>query len=103
VDPNSGSLTPLADTQLIGMAAGLAALIRGQNVIANAQALRAVAAEQLDVGQFAFDQVIAVLAEMEFVQGSGGPAGRSPGSRRTCRTTRICIPGSARCGGTGSP
>jgi hypothetical protein len=57
------------------MAAGLAALIRGQNVIANAQALRAVAAEQLDVSQFAFDQVIAVLAEMEFVHGvqrSGG-------------------------------
>lgn len=75
VDPNSGTLTPLADTQLIGMAASLAALIRGQDVIADAQALRAVAAEQLDVNQFAFDPVIKQLAEVGFVEGvqrSGG-------------------------------
>jgi hypothetical protein len=67
VDPNSGSLTQLADTQLVGMAASLAALVRGQDVIGDAQALRAIAAEQLDVNQFAFDQVIALLAEVEFV------------------------------------
>ncbi|PYC69190.1 hypothetical protein C7C46_28230 [Streptomyces tateyamensis] len=75
VDPNSGSLTPLADTQLIGMAASLAALVRGQEVIDNAQALRAVAAEQLDVSVFAFDQVVLALADMGFVEGvqrSGG-------------------------------
>jgi hypothetical protein len=75
VDPNSGTLTPLADTQLIGMAASVAALIRGQDVIADAQALRAVVAEQLDVNQFAFDQVIVQLAEVGFVSGvqrSGG-------------------------------
>lgn len=75
VDPNSGTLTPLADTQLIGMAASVAALIRGQDVIADAQALRAVAAEQLDVNQFAFDPVIVQLAEVGFVKGvqrSGG-------------------------------
>jgi hypothetical protein len=79
VDPNSGTLTPLADTQLIGMAASLAALIRGQDVIADAQALRAVAAEQLDVSQFAFDHVITVLADVGFVQGvqrSGGKTTR---------------------------
>ncbi|MEU4811895.1 hypothetical protein AB0H20_22050 [Nocardia fluminea] len=75
VDPNSGSLTPLADTQLVGMAASLAALIRGQDVVNDAQALRAVAAEQLDVNQFAFDDVVKTLAEIDFVQGvqvSGG-------------------------------
>ena len=75
VDPNSGTLTPLADTQLIGMTASVAALIRGQDVIANAQALRAVVAEQLDVNQFAFDQVVVQLAEVGFVEGvqrSGG-------------------------------
>jgi hypothetical protein len=75
VDPNSGTLTPLADTQLIGMAASLAALIRGQDVVADAQALRAVAAEQLDVNQFAFDHVIEQLDEVGFVEGvrrSGG-------------------------------
>ncbi|MFI5560710.1 hypothetical protein ACIA2T_15655 [Amycolatopsis japonica] len=69
VDPNSGALTPLADTQIIGMAASLAALIRGQDVIGDAQALRAVAAEQLDVNQFAFDDVIRALADIEFIQG----------------------------------
>lgn len=69
VDPNSGTLTPLADTQLIGMAASLAALIRGQDVIVDAQALRAVAAEQLDVNQFAFDPVILALADLGFVEG----------------------------------
>ncbi|MEU3836084.1 hypothetical protein [Streptomyces microflavus] len=69
VDPNSGTLTPLADTQLIGMAASLAALIRGQEVIADAQALRALAAEQLDVNQFAFDQVVIALDDLGFVEG----------------------------------
>ncbi|MFI7281705.1 hypothetical protein ACIBOV_15760 [Micromonospora chersina] len=76
VDPNSGTLIPLAETQLIGMAASLAALIRGQDVISDAQALRAVAAEQLDVNQFAFDQVITVLAEVEFVEGVQKSGGR---------------------------
>ncbi|WP_330452226.1 MULTISPECIES: hypothetical protein [unclassified Streptomyces] len=75
VDPNSGGLTKLADTQLIGMAGSLAALIRGQEVINDAQALRAVAAEQLDVNQYAFDQVLDALAEIGFIEGlhrSGG-------------------------------
>lgn len=57
VDPNSGTLEPLMDTQMIGMAASLAALIRGQEVVNDAHVLRAVAAEQLDVNQFAFDPV----------------------------------------------
>ncbi|MDQ7806252.1 hypothetical protein Q5425_21120 [Amycolatopsis sp. A133] len=76
VDPNSGALTPLAETQLIGMAASLAALIRGRDVIADAQALRAVAAEQLDVNQFAFDAVIGALADVDFVQGVQTSGGR---------------------------
>ncbi|MGQ4374772.1 hypothetical protein ACN6K9_001643 [Streptomyces sp. SAS_267] len=75
VDPNSGTLEPLMDTQMIGMAASLAALIRGQEVIDNAAALRAVAAEQLDVNQFAFDPVVLALEDLGFVEGvqrSGG-------------------------------
>lgn len=76
VDPNSGTLTPLAETQLIGMAASLAALIRGQDVIDDAQALRAVAAEQLDVNQFAFADVVKALADIEFVQGVQTSGGR---------------------------
>ncbi|KUN58403.1 hypothetical protein [Streptomyces griseorubiginosus] len=69
VDPNSGTLEPLMDTQMIGMAASVAALIRGQEVIDDAHALRAVAAEQLDVNQFAFDPVILALEELGFVEG----------------------------------
>ncbi|MGW8569841.1 hypothetical protein [Streptomyces niveus] len=79
VDPNSGALGPLMDTQMIGMAASLAALIRGQEVIDNAPALRAVAAEQLDVNQFAFDPVILALEDLGFVEGvqrSGGKVTR---------------------------
>lgn len=76
VDPNSGSLTQLADTQLVGMAASLASLIRGQDVIADAQALRALAAEQLDVNQFAFDPAISLLADVGFVDGVQRAGGR---------------------------
>lgn len=76
VDPHSGVLTPLADTQMVGMAASLATLIRGQEVIADAQALRAVAAEQLDVSQFAFDSVIATLDRVGFVDGIKRSGGR---------------------------
>ncbi|MGP3953871.1 hypothetical protein [Streptomyces sp. 7N604] len=57
------------------MAGSLAALIRDHELIDDAQALRAVAAEQLDVNQFAFDQVIEALAEVGFIEGvqrSGG-------------------------------
>jgi hypothetical protein len=69
MDPNSGALAPLWDTQVMGMAASLAALVRGQEVIDNAQALRAIAAEQLDVSPFAFDQVVIALADVGFVEG----------------------------------
>lgn len=76
VDPNSGALTPLADTQMIGMAASVAALIRGQDVIPEAQALRAVTAEQLDVNAHAFDSVVGLLADVGFVEGIQRSAGR---------------------------
>src|SRR4051794_8207719 len=44
VDPASGVLRPLMDTRLVGMAATLASLIRGQDVVADASAVQAVAA-----------------------------------------------------------
>jgi hypothetical protein len=69
VNPNSGALVPLAKTQTIGMAASVASLIRGRDVIPDAQALRAVSAEQLDVNQYAFDAVITTLADVGFVSG----------------------------------
>ncbi|ORC19967.1 MULTISPECIES: hypothetical protein [Rhodococcus] len=69
VNPNSGVLVPLADTQMIGMAASVAALVRGLDVVSDAQALRAVAAEQLDVNPYAFDKVVKSLADVGFLQG----------------------------------
>jgi hypothetical protein len=58
------------------MAASVAALIRGQDVIGDAQALRAVAAEQLDVNQFAFDSVVLALADIGLVEGIQRVGGR---------------------------
>jgi hypothetical protein len=69
VDRNSGLLaTELEATQVIGMAAAVAAWIKGHDVIADAQALKVVAADQLDVNSFAFDRVIDLLAELDFVR-----------------------------------
>lgn len=69
VDPTSGVLRPLMDTRLVGMAASLGALVRGQDVIADASALQAVAAEQLDVDLYAFNDVVALLEERGYVSG----------------------------------
>jgi hypothetical protein len=69
VDPNSPLLAPLADTRVVGMAATIAGLIRGRDVITDAQALKVIAAHQLDVDLLAFDDVIRILEQAEFVQG----------------------------------
>lgn len=69
IDPSSAVLGTLADTQRVGMAANLASLIRGVDVIEDAQNLRAIAADQLDINTFAFDQVIETLAEADLVTG----------------------------------
>jgi hypothetical protein len=61
VDPNSATLAPLADTRMIGMAASLASLIRGQDVVSDAEALKTVVAEQLDISPYAFAGVIDTL------------------------------------------
>lgn len=69
VDPNSPLLAPLADTRVVGMAATIAGLIRGRDVITDAQALKVIAAHQFDVDLLAFDDVIGILEQAEFVQG----------------------------------
>ncbi len=62
VDPNSAQITQhLEKTQVVGMAATLAAAIRGEDVIADAGALKVIAADQLDISGFAFPQVIRLL------------------------------------------
>jgi len=69
LDPNSPLLGPLADTRVVGMAATLAGVIRGRDVVTDAQALAVVAAAQLDVDMLAFNDVVGVLEDVGFVQG----------------------------------
>ena len=63
LDQSSAVLGPLAETQRVGMAAGVASLVRGRDVIEDAQNLQVIAAEQLDVGSFAFSSVIGTLED----------------------------------------
>lgn len=67
VDPNSAPLAHLVDTRLVGMAATLAASIRGREVITDAHTLKVVAAEQLDVDPMAFDQLVGLLDDAGLV------------------------------------
>lgn len=69
VDPNSSLLGPLNDTRLVGMAATLAGLIRGMDVVEDAQALMQISASQLDVNMLSFNEVIMVLEEAGYVEG----------------------------------
>lgn len=84
VDPNSPLLAPLADTRVVGMAATLAGLVRGRDIVDDAQALKAVAAAQLDVDQLAFNEVISVLEEAGFIEGV-----RRDGSKITSFTESV--------------
>jgi len=67
VDSNSALLAQLEDTRVVGMAASLAATIRGQDVIQDAQLLKVVAADQIDIDHFAYNDVIEVLEGAELV------------------------------------
>ncbi|MGV9238984.1 hypothetical protein [Streptomyces nigra] len=49
------------------MAASLASLIRGQDVISDADALKTIAAEQLDISPYAFPSVIEILERVGFI------------------------------------
>jgi hypothetical protein len=69
VDPNSATLAPLADTRMVGMAASLASLVRGQDVISDAEALKTIVAEQLDISPYAFATVIDTLERAGMVDG----------------------------------
>jgi hypothetical protein len=74
VDPNSSTLTPLADTRIVGMAANLASLVRGQDVIAEVEALKTIVVEQLDISPYAYGAVIDTLERagmVDDVQGRG--------------------------------
>lgn len=76
IDPNSALLQPLVDTRIVGMAATVAGLIRGYDVIADAQSLMTIAASQLDVDMLAFNQVVELLATAGFVEGIKSTGGK---------------------------
>jgi hypothetical protein len=67
VDPNSATVAPLADTRMVGMAASLASLIRGQDVVSDAEALKTVVAEQLDISPYAFSGIIETLERARMI------------------------------------
>ena len=58
------------------MAAALASWIKGQDVIPDVDQLRVFAANQLDINTFAFDRVVEILAELEFVRNLTRRGGR---------------------------
>jgi hypothetical protein len=69
VDRSTGLVgRELESTQLVGMAAAVATSIKGQDVVANAQDFKTIAAEQLDVDRWAFEPVIQLLADVDFVR-----------------------------------
>lgn len=67
-DATSPSLTPLKKTRLVGMAADLAALVRGTPLISDMAALESVAAAELDIPSTSFDVVLGVLEVSELVE-----------------------------------
>jgi hypothetical protein len=68
IDRDTGTIArDLEATQRTGRAAALAAWIKGQDVIEDAQQLKVFAGQQLDIGWDAFDRVVELLDELGFV------------------------------------
>ena len=66
-DATSPILTPMKKTRLVGMAADLAALVRGRELISDMGALESVAAAELDIPSTSFDAVLTLLEEARLV------------------------------------
>lgn len=66
-DAASPVLTPVKKTRLVGMAADLAALVRGTEIISDMAALESVAAAELDIPSTSFDTVVGLLEESGLV------------------------------------
>ncbi len=67
VDSDSSALLPMKTTRTIGMAADLAGLIKGRNVITEIDALRTVASETLDIGAFALEPALLTLEQAALI------------------------------------
>jgi len=77
VDPSSGAVVQyMESTRLVGMAASLALTIKGQDVVEDAEALKVIVADQLDIDPFAFNQVVGLLEEQGIVYNVERQSGR---------------------------
>lgn len=76
VDSRSGYIAQVGDIREVGMAANLAVNIRGRDVIADANALQQIAAEELGVEPLLFNNTLNLLEEADLV------TVRQAGSRR---------------------
>lgn len=77
IDRNSAIIARnLETTQLVGMAGALASWIKGREVVEDAQELKVVASEQLDIDPWAFDRVLEVLQDLDFVRAVEYEGGR---------------------------
>jgi hypothetical protein len=69
IDRTSGVVAEeLEITQLVGMAAALATGIKGIDYVADAGELKRVASQQYDIPPLAFERVLKVLEELDFVR-----------------------------------
>lgn len=68
LNENSALLIEHNQTRIAGMAAQLAGVIKGRDVIPNARKLKEIATEVLKINPFAFDSVVKELAELELVR-----------------------------------
>jgi hypothetical protein len=68
LNERSGLLSEFERTHSTGMAAILAGAIKGRDVIRDARALKAIAAEVLKINPWAFDGVIRELADLDLVR-----------------------------------
>ncbi|MFY0405451.1 hypothetical protein [Solicola sp. PLA-1-18] len=60
-------MSPLKNTRLVGMAADIAGLIKGRNIVDQMDALATVAADTLDIGSFQLPVALEALAEADLV------------------------------------
>ncbi len=69
IDRGSGLVgEELEAAQLVGMAAAVATAIKGMDAVADAGGLKRIANQQYDIPTFAFERVIRLLEEVEFVR-----------------------------------
>lgn len=68
IGSNSWTRSVLDNTQIVGMAADLAGLIRGVNIIEDVDPLKIVASETLDISPNELEPVLGVLESCDFIE-----------------------------------